>query len=191
MHEPINKIDALQVLHSLINQVSSKAKWVYDWIFSSTCSTDPPPPPPQYERDAASLKYSTLYRSDVLPTLLHASKLTSIRSSTGIHHSISWVINYTGWPRKNNGILPTILFSISLGLAHFQALLTVSIPATSLNICNTEMYNDNLNKYLDQCSFIVECTIIRWIIFLLMILSMFLFATLYYVIFIPPHTRSV
>ena len=53
------------------------------------------------------------------------------------------------------------LFLISLGLAHFQALLTVSTPATSLNICNTEMYNDNLSKYLDQCSFIVECTIIH------------------------------
>ena len=38
------------------------------------------------------------------------------------------------------------LFSISLGLAHFQALLTVSTPATALNICNTEMYNGNLSK---------------------------------------------
>ena len=32
---------------------------------------------------------------------------------------------------------------ISPGLAHFQALPTVSTPATFLKICNIEMYNDN------------------------------------------------
>ena len=36
---------------------------------------------------------------------------------------------------------------ISPELAHFQALLTVSTPATSLNICNTEKYNDNHLTY--------------------------------------------
>ena len=34
-----------------------------------------------------------------------------------------------------------------VSLAHFQAQLSVSTPATSLNICNTEMYNDNLSNF--------------------------------------------
>ena len=37
------------------------------------------------------------------------------------------------------------MLDFPIGLAQFQAQLTVSTPATSLNICNTEMYNDNLS----------------------------------------------